>query len=137
MDYIVTISKDVNFELLIEQVKALSLPESGVSILTRPNGDRVVTVHFTTEPTNAQKAAIDALLTAHNAAELTTLQTAELAAKAEVITLALKDKNPQQLITWLRNQIDGWATLADAKSTLSLALPVMLALILRPDLLND
>lgn len=136
-DYVVTLSKNVNFGLLNEQVKALTLPEHGISMASLNDGSKVVTVHFEVEPSNAEKAAIDAVLAAHDGAQLTAIEQARAVAKAEVVALAILDKDPEQLILWLQNQIDAWATLADAKLTLRKALPVMLAILLDPSVLED
>jgi len=122
----------VNVELLhSELVSAIGSNFIGISI-----DQANLRVIVKDEITTAQEALIAPIILAHDSSGLTSEQQERIDIglnsvdiKARILSSGLKDKTPAQIYTQLENQIDGWASLTDAKVDLKVWLPLMAAAI--------
>ena len=91
-----------------------------------------ITLVFETGTPQANIDAAVAIAEAHNPANLSsnqqtrqTVTTHKADMQARYLAHALKNKTPAQIYTFMENQIDGWASLADAQEDLRDWLPLM------------
>lgn len=122
----------VNIALLREQAAA----QFGARFVNADDGDsRGLAVYL--DPLQAGDAiAWDALILAHDGSQLTAQQQLDNAyaantadAQARWNLSAVHGKTPAQIYTAMQNEIDGWASLAAAKTSLRVWLPLMAAAI--------
>lgn len=120
----------INFEKLNEDLaNLLGIKYGGVPAYS---GEATLTFSAADNITPQEEADAVALVTNHDKNQLSARQQRE-ANLAEAIQRIknsnFADMSPAQIYTAMQNQIDGWATLADAKANLREWIPLMAAAI--------
>lgn len=129
--------RTINVEALSDALKALAPAVSGITVI----GDMVdarrrfvsrLEVVLSTSLTPEQDTAIRNAINAHNADTLTVGQVAEDTrkvarndARQRFLQHAIAGKTPEQIYTLIQGEIDGWASLTDAKNDLRAWLPLL------------
>lgn len=128
MQTIILERDDVNFDGLFAELRAaLGAPVTALTV-----GRGQVVIHLASAPTPEQAARLRQIVRDHNPAVLTPDQQAAAArrinaaeSRARFKVSALANRTPEQIQTALAAQINGWASLADAKRDLGVWLPLL------------
>ena len=111
----------INVKLLYYELKQASLPVEGVSSDGR--------IDYSRELTAQEQSTADAVVAAHDPeGELPRVLNAK-AVKQAFLDSALANKTPVEIYTLMQGAIDGWTSLADARSDLRKWLPLIAAVI--------
>lgn len=122
--------ESINFDGLFAELKTVF----GELVAAISAGRGQVAVHLTAAPTPEQEMQLREVVREHNPANLTPEQQAAAArrthaadTRARFANSALANRSPQQIYDTLTARINGWSSLADAKSDLAAWLPLLAA----------
>lgn len=128
MQTIILERETVNFDGLFAELRAAL----GADVTALTTGRGQVMIHLASTPTPEQAAQLRQIVRDHDSAALTPDQQAENARRANAgdartrfKASALANRTPEQIQTALAAQINGWASLADAKRDLAVWLPLL------------
>jgi hypothetical protein len=107
----------INLDKLLRELSAANLPVVAV----RDDG----LIELRPEATRVQRDQAAAILVAHDPTDHDALNTADVASRWK--TSAFHDKTPAQIYSLMQGRIDGWTSLAQAKTDLRDWLPLILA----------